>query len=468
MLKLKTKLSLLYSLFICVALGVLALVINQNTHKIFSLMVTKNIEQRSREIAASISNCYDILDGTFNIAKVEAAGMYFTHSGFIITLTDNDENIVWDARTCDMAECNMVINEIAARMQNDHNINGGMHVENLPVSSFGNIVGTVAIESYGPYFYNESDELFLMSLNRTLFICAIVMLVVCVALSFLLSGAISKPIRDCVKSASLIAGGNFQTKLSTTSTTAELHDLSASLNKMSAALLASKQQQLMFMQDVSHELRTPLTCLSGNIEAIRDKVWEPSAEHFDSCMEEVEHLTKLVEDLTTLTNIEWQSIPLNKTEIDLASLIHVVDENFQNAAAKKGILIECTCAENIFFNADYDRIKQVLFNIVSNAIKYSEEGKIRIDGKKMNLAQSNSGVLITVSDNGEGIAENDLPHIFERFYRCDKSRSRTSGGQGLGLAIAGAIVKAHNGHIKAENAQGGGTIFTVELPVHAY
>ncbi|GHT49866.1 hypothetical protein FACS1894102_4960 [Spirochaetia bacterium] len=191
MLKLRSRLFFIYSLFICAALGVLTIVINKNAHAVFSKMVTENIELRSKEIAASVSGFYDVFSGSFDVKRIEDAGMYFTHSGYIITLRDTGENIIWDARTCDMQECNKIINEIAQRMKNDHNLSGAMHIENFPIMSFGNTVGTVSVETYGPYFYSETDERFLSSLNRALFICALFMLFICAILSAFLAGAIS-------------------------------------------------------------------------------------------------------------------------------------------------------------------------------------------------------------------------------------------------------------------------------------
>jgi signal transduction histidine kinase len=215
--------------------------------------------------------------------------------------------------------------------------------------------------------------------------------------------------------------------------------------------------------DVAHELRTPLTCLQGNLEALIDGIWEPTAERLMSCHEETKRLTKLVEDLSALTRIEWQGIPLNKSDFDLSDLLRLVAQSFENAAREKGIAITCDNLPPLPVTADYDRIKQVFFNILSNAVKYTDAGGVVLRGRRLDrLSHSDytQRCEVTVADTGIGIPSEDLPHIFERFYRTDKSRSRATGGSGMGLTIAAAIVQAHGGTVRAESG-GEGRAFTV-------
>jgi signal transduction histidine kinase len=215
--------------------------------------------------------------------------------------------------------------------------------------------------------------------------------------------------------------------------------------------------------DVAHELRTPLTCLQGNLEALIDGVWEPTAERLMSCHEETRRLTKLVEDLSALTRIEWQGIPLNRCDFDLSDLLRLVAGSFESAAAEKGIAISYEKLPPLPVRADYDRVKQVFFNILSNAVKYTDKGGVVLRGRRLDRLSHpdyTQRCEVTVADTGIGIPSEDLPHIFERFYRTDKSRSRATGGSGVGLTIAAAIVQAHGGTVRAESGDGG-SIFTV-------
>ncbi|MDR2185782.1 MAG: HAMP domain-containing histidine kinase, partial [Treponema sp.] len=189
---------------------------------------------------------------------------------------------------------------------------------------------------------------------------------------------------------------------------------------------------------------------------ILDGVWQADREHLAGCHEEIMRLTRLIEDLGALTSLEWEQISLNKTDFDLAELLRVTAEQFKAAVDAKGInlitrLVPCP------INADYDRLKQVFINLLSNAVAYTDEGSITIA-----LEPFAAGRRISVADTGTGISPEDLPHIFERLYRADKSRNRNSGGAGIGLAIAAAIVSAHGGTITAES-NAGGTTFYVEL-----
>jgi len=213
------------------------------------------------------------------------------------------------------------------------------------------------------------------------------------------------------------------------------------------------RRQKQITSDVAHELRTPLSCLKGSIEGLIDGVWEPTKERLQSCDEEIDRLSKLVSDLSLLTDFDWENIKLEKTEFDLAGLIEKTAEGFKAAAAQKGLSL-LTQTESRQITADYDRLKQALVNLLANALCYTDGGAITV---------GNRGREIFVSDTGIGIEGADLPHIFDRFYRADSSRSRSSGGAGVGLAIAKAIVRAHGGAISAKSESGKGSVFTIAL-----
>ncbi|GAB6390630.1 MAG: HAMP domain-containing sensor histidine kinase [Treponematales bacterium] len=211
----------------------------------------------------------------------------------------------------------------------------------------------------------------------------------------------------------------------------------------------SRQRQL--TADVAHELRTPLACLRGSVEALIDGVWEPTPERLEGCNEEIQRLTQLVSDISLLTDIEWETITLNKTSFDAAKLLETTAVYFQGAAAQKGIAVILDTEPRII-RADYNRIKQVLINVLSNAFKYTDKGSVTI---------TNRGREISIADTGTGIESDALPRVFDRFYRTDKSRARGTGGSGVGLTIAKALMKAHGGDIKVESEPGKGSVFKI-------
>jgi len=211
--------------------------------------------------------------------------------------------------------------------------------------------------------------------------------------------------------------------------------------------------------DVAHELRTPLATLQSHMEAMIDGIWEPDADRLKSCYEEIIRINKMVGDLEKLAKYEGESLVLNKTTFDISELIRRIICNFEPEFKNSGIEIAFEGkAEEIF--ADRDKMSQVIINLVSNALKYTQAG-----GMVKISAKSEEGVVeIRVKDTGQGIPEEDLPFVFERLYRADKSRNRLTGGAGIGLTIAKTIVEAHNGHIEVYSKINEGTEFLITLP----
>ena len=218
--------------------------------------------------------------------------------------------------------------------------------------------------------------------------------------------------------------------------------------------------QRRFLADVSHELRTPLTVIKGNVGLIR-KLGETDEESLRSIETEVDRLTRLVGDLLLLAQAESGRLPLNMNPISLDTLLLEVFQQMKTLAGDR-IDLKIVDIDQVMIDADSDRIKQVFVNLISNAIHYTPKGgEIRIS-----LSKNNQQALIKISDNGPGISEEDLPHIFERFYRSEKSRTRSKGsGFGLGLSIVYWIVSNHQGTIEVKSQEGEGTTFLIRLPV---
>ena len=475
---LKNRLALTYALFISLALGALTLLINIFTGIIFTALVKDNIAEKSEEIARAIGEQYDPLNQGFNTSTVEAMGMFFLHEGYIVTVEDEKGNFVWAARSCDMRQCMDVVDSISLRMEQRFRLKGSMRIQVFPVKRGSLDAGTITIETYGPFFFSETETRFLASINRLLLGAAAVITLFGVCLSIPLARAIAKPVLKAGEAARMIAkvhsggvgGEDIIIRIPEGYRTRELAELSRSINKLAGELEESKRRQKQLSADIAHELRSPLTCLQGNMEALIDGVFKPDREHLESCHEEILRLAKLVRDLNTLTNLEWENITLEKTKFDLAKLLQVTAEQFRPAILEKGLKLELDLRESPV-NADYGRMKQVFINILSNAINYTDRGAITVSVRDGGFAPRNLSAAAppprliweaVVADTGIGIPEGDLSRVFERFYRSDKSRGRGSGGAGIGLAIAAAIVHAHGGTISAESG-GGGSTFRVRL-----
>lgn len=244
----------------------------------------------------------------------------------------------------------------------------------------------------------------------------------------------------------------------------EIEKLSNALNQMIGRLHASFQMSSRFTADASHELRTPLTIMRGELETLLlDKKLTPEvAEVLGSLFEETERLTRIVEGLLALSRLDAGEGQMKRMRLDLSALAATTAEQMCLLAVEKKIRLSCETNGCVEIDGDESKLKQVLVNLIDNAIKYTPEGGIVV----LSVKTSGGRARVQVADSGTGIPQASLPFVFDRFYRADEVRSREVEGTGLGLSIVQSICAAHGGAIYAENRNGeGGAIFTVELPL---
>ena len=240
-------------------------------------------------------------------------------------------------------------------------------------------------------------------------------------------------------------------------------DLIKRFNKMVGELERAEQQRRNLTADIAHELRNPLHIIQGNLEGIVDGVYQPTPEHINATLDETRLLTRLVDDLQTLSLAETGQLPLHPARFLLTDLITDLTSSFSSQAASLGIELRTHLADSHQeLTADYDRLDQVLSNLISNALRHTPRGgTISIEAESGSSPERS--VRIMVKDTGAGIASEDLPFIFDRFWRGDRSRTERT-HSGLGLAIAKQLVHAHNGRIEVQSELGKGTTFVIELP----
>jgi signal transduction histidine kinase len=268
----------------------------------------------------------------------------------------------------------------------------------------------------------------------------------------------STPLDELVDASNRVADGDYSARVEEKGAPETL-SLQRGFNSMAERLQAHHQQRQNMLADISHELRTPITVIQGNVEGILDGLYPPDEARLRSIMEETQILSRLVDDLRTMALAESGSLQLRREPVDLTALIREVLASFEAQAQEKEIKVDLQAPDEESVNADPLRIREVLMNLLSNAFRYTPRG-----GKvKVSLTDSSSGgegaVTVFVQDSGPGIPSEDLPHIFERFYK-----SSDSGGMGLGLSIAKYIVEAHGGRIWAESGTGRGTKISFTLP----
>jgi heavy metal sensor kinase len=272
-----------------------------------------------------------------------------------------------------------------------------------------------------------------------------------------------QPVDEITKRAEGITSTNLSERLPVIRTGDELERLSVSLNRMIERLDQAFQHINRFSADASHELRTPLTILQLELEGIaQSHRLNPSlTDQIGSALEETHRMSHIVENLLAISRLDAGEVKMDKTRLDLGQLAASTAEQMRLLAEEKLILFRSNVATNIYVEGDRSRLQQVIVNLVANAIKYTQEG----GEVEVNVRADRGTAVLEVSDNGVGISAHALGHVFERFYRADKARSRNSGGAGLGLAIVKAICTAHGAEIKVSSEEGHGSRFTVELPL---
>ena len=278
-------------------------------------------------------------------------------------------------------------------------------------------------------------------------------------LTLFLSGRILAPVEALSKAARKLSRGDFSQRVNVT-TRDEVGDLATTFNRMAEELGHTEELRRNMVADVAHELRTPLSNIRGLAEAMRDGVLEADSKTLGSIHEEVMLLTRLVEDLQELSLTEAGHLKLDIQEVDISDLARRAVDAARPRLEAKGVQLDMELPPSIIVSGDGERLAQVVRNLLVNALNYTPEGG-RIG---VAVVRKGEEVEIRVTDTGVGISSEELPHIFERFYRVDKSRARATGGVGLGLTIAKRLVDAHGGQIEVQSEEGKGSTFIVTLP----
>ncbi len=321
--------------------------------------------------------------------------------------------------------------------------------------------------SVGTLYINPENNPFTLTkglaitINSFLLWGGLIAIVLALLLTFILSRRILAPVRALTTTARQLGQGNFSKRV-TVKDKGEIGELAQSFNTMADDLERAEKLRRNLIADTAHELRTPLSNLKGYLEAIRDDVVKPDAATINSLYEEVTLLTRLVDDLQELALAEASELKLIRQAEDIPRIINQVTTAAQAQANTKEISLQANLPDTLpLCDIDAQRIAQVIRNLVDNAITHTPHGgKITVTAK-----ESGNWVEVAVTDNGEGIPAEELQNIFERFYRVDRSRSRLTGGSGLGLTIAKRLVEAHGGRIAVSSELGKGSCFTFTIPI---
>jgi signal transduction histidine kinase len=289
------------------------------------------------------------------------------------------------------------------------------------------------------------------------FILAMFMIVAAV----LLMRRFVDPLADVIFAAREVTQGKFNTRIATDKGPQDLRSLSDSFNEMASSLERNDRERRDMLADIAHELRTPLSVIRGRLEGIIDGIYTADdGSQVPLALEQTYLLERLVDDLRLLTLAETRQLHFEKKSVDLAQLAQHTLDMFSAEAQEKNISLSIEKKNDVYqIQVDAQRMEQVIGNLVGNALRYIPDGS-RI---WLTLEETSAEVKLFVNDNGPGVAEDELPYLFDRFWRKEKSRARSGGGTGLGLAIAKQLIEAQNGRIEACNRPEGGLQVLIEL-----
>ena len=463
---LRTRFLLAFAMVALLGVGVVALVANQATARQFTLYVSYGGQMRAQGWAQLAAEYYASSGPSEQADPWEGIGQIFQDTSSTMHTPGQGRGRRYGQGRMASADERFLIVAPDGRVVFDTNeelvgqpMAAGYEERGAPIVVGGQTVGTLLVTTGDLSGQSELERRFLDAVNQAVFWAVLLVAVASLVAAALLARQLVAPLRQLTAAAEAMAGGDLSQRVKIR-TTDEVGELGQAFNKMAADLQRAEAQRRQMTADIAHELRNPLSVIRGNLEALLDGIYPHDDEHLAPIYEETLLLQRLVEDLRLLSLADAGQLQLIRTDVDMGGLLSGVADSAQAMAEAKAISLRADApVERLLVDGDADRLRQVVGNLVSNALRYTPQGgtialHARADGDR---------VKVTVSDSGQGIAPEDLPHVFDRFYRSDAARDRTSGGSGLGLAIAQALVRAHDGTIDVQSAAGQGTTFTVTL-----
>lgn len=314
---------------------------------------------------------------------------------------------------------------------------------------------------YYPNIFLDEDFSFLEKIKQNIYIAALITIILSFIFSMLFSKKLSKGLNQLSKAVRGLQEHNWHTRVQVEKLTEEIKPLGNSFNELAKSLAEEESLRKRFTADLAHELRTPLATLRSQIEAYLDGIWEPTEERLEQSHKELMRLVRLVNEMEKLLAAENPQLQLEKNDIGVSKILSRMESQFASAFSEKGVhLTIIKPQKEYWFRADQDRVIQILTNIVNNALQYTPTGK----NVEISMVEKDKFIGVVMKDEGIGIQDEDLPYLYERFYRGDKSRARGTGGIGIGLSIVKALVDAHQGKIEIQSKLHKGTTVTVFFP----
>lgn len=454
-----------FAIVIAVMLIVIVVIVNLATARQFDLYVTQNGRLWAERLAPVLANQY-LRDGDWRNARVilslprpgRGAGMMnnppeqgmmggdgnmWGMMGLRLLLVDNDGEVIVDT---------------GGSGEGAH-LEPALIAQGTPIIAGGQRVGTLLAGR--PLQDNPIRKAFLSEIGRAVVLATLTAGLVALLIGTVLFQWITRPLRQLQRAARTVAEGQLAARVPVTSED-ELGAVAEAFNQMTSRLDQQQRLRRQMVADIAHELRTPISVMQGTLEAMLDGVLKPKPSELRDLYDETRRLARLVEDLRTLSLADANQLSLERVPLNLAALVESTAERMRPLAEARQVSLEVQIEQPMLpAEADGDRLSQVLTNLIDNALRYTSHGKRVI----IRATRMDGQACLEVVDEGQGIPAEDLPYVFERFWRGDRSRSRGSGGSGIGLAIVKQLVEMHGGRVAVESQPGKGSTFRVLLPL---
>ncbi|MFC2021253.1 ATP-binding protein [Chloroflexota bacterium] len=445
-------------LIVIVSVGLMAYLTNLSTSREFQQYVSRGNMMYTQSLADSLGDLYAEEQSWKDIHEVLQSLPISTSERILVT--DTSGVVIVDTER-----------EWLGREPEDVGLS-----DSIPITVSGQTVGNLYLLTSGGVGMGRghmgrwisqtmpmmvtAEEDFLEQVNDSLWKVGLIAAAVALVIGLILTRQITRPVRALISGARHLTEGELSYRVNVKSRD-EIGELADSFNIMASSLEKGEQSRRQLTADIAHELRTPLTVIEGTVDGIIDGVFKSDTEHLRSIKEQASLLTHLITDLRDLSLAESGQLKLNLASTDMVELVRRMVSNYNINALEKNVRIKLEEATQIpEIRIDPVRMEQVISNLLTNAIRHTpSDGSITVTVKN-----DEGGLVISVVDTGEGIAPEDLPYVFERFYRSGSSRARKEGGTGLGLAIVKQMVEAHGGRVRVESKIGTGSIFSILLP----
>ncbi|MEN2256584.1 HAMP domain-containing sensor histidine kinase [Paraclostridium benzoelyticum] len=456
---LNSQILIAFSVIVTLITIIISIFINSSFKSIFSKYVDENNKDEVNHLVFDLQNVYD--NDIWDVENIKLLGEDAIRKGIALEVYDKNGKLVWSVFEDEKLLSNQRLNTIKKNMKSiNQNWNGKLKEYKFDIYDNKQLVGYERIIHYDSIYYMEDDLEFLNIMNKFMIFISIVAVISVIIISVIISKSISNPIKNVSKIAKVIGSGNYKNRLNYKSNIKEVNELTKSIDMLAEELNKQELLRKQLTTDIAHELRTPVTNIQGHLDAIIDGIWDPTPERLTSIREEVQRLGKLIGSIKNLSTFDSSLNELNKTKTNLSDFIKNITYTYESKALEKNIKIEYEL-NKVFAYVDKEKFSQVIVNILVNAIKYTNYGGNIL----IKVENYDDSINISIKDNGIGIPEDELNYIFERFYRVDKSRSKDTGGIGVGLAISKAIVAEHGGNILVYSELGKGSEFVIKLPV---